>query len=130
LKLVVLQDERGFTLIEVLMAFVILAVSLAVMMDGFAVASRGNAGVYRYNTAVSLAQSKMEEIKNSSFIHVKDVTLADFTKESDYSEYAGFLYSVDVIDSGLIQKTVIVTVFYNDEGIPKEVSLTGEIVRR
>jgi len=130
LKLIVVQDEQGFTLIEVLVAFVILAVSLVAMMDSFAMANRGNADVYRYNTAVSLAQSKMEEIRNNSFIHVADVTLADFTEESDYSEYAGFLYSVAVIDSGLIQKTVVVTVFYNDEGVPKEVSLTGEIARR
>lgn len=130
MKAVVVQNERGFTLIEVLVALAILAVSLVAMMDSFTSASRGNADVYRYNAAFSLAQSKMEEIKNNPFIRVADIAPVDFTGESDYSEFAGFQYSVAVTDNDLINKTVIVTVFYKDEGVPKEVELTGEITRR
>ncbi|OPX87861.1 MAG: hypothetical protein A4E54_01444 [Pelotomaculum sp. PtaB.Bin117] len=112
------------------MALVILSVSLAAMMDGFVTACRGNADIYRYNTALSLAQSKMEEIKNSPFILVKDIALVDFAGESDYAGFAGFRYSVAVADNDLISKTVIVTVSYNDAGISEEVALTGEIARR
>ncbi|MDF9408612.1 prepilin-type N-terminal cleavage/methylation domain-containing protein [Pelotomaculum isophthalicicum JI] len=130
MRQIIIQNERGFTLIEVLVALAILAVSLVAMMDSFTTASRGNADVYRYNVALSLAQSKMEEIKNNPFISVADIGPVDFTEESDYSEFAGYQYTVAVTDNNLINKTVVVTVYYNDEGTPKEVALTGEITRR
>lgn len=130
MKLRVLGNERGMTLLEVLVAFLILAMALVTMMNAFALGSRHNAGTSSYNTALSLAQSKMEEIKNSSFNSVDDVALTDFSTESDYSSFSGFSYEVAVENSGLNTKTVTVTVHYSEGGVSKEVSVTTEVVKR
>lgn len=124
------NNERGLTLIEVLVAFVILTIALVTIMNSFALGSRQNADTFRYNTALTLAQSKMEEIKKEPFNSVVNVAAADFASESDYAQFPGFSYTVTVEDDGLNNKKVIVTVFYGDEGVPKSLTLTAGITKR
>lgn len=130
MKLVVTRDERGFTLVEVLVAFVFFAVVLTALLDSLAIANRSNADTGRYYTAMFLAQSKMEEIKNNDFTQVQNVTPACFHAESDGDGSAGFLYAVAVNNSSACQKTVVVTVYYYEAGVPREVAFTGEMARR
>ncbi|OPX88400.1 MAG: hypothetical protein A4E53_02038 [Pelotomaculum sp. PtaB.Bin104] len=130
----VLNNERGLTLIEVLVAFVILTITLVTVMDSFALGSRQNAGTSRYNTALTFAQSKVEEIKYEPFNNVVDTALTDFSTESDYSQYDGFSYTITVVPNpsspGDLNKTVTVTVFYSDGGVSKQFALTAEIAKR
>lgn len=130
MKLTILKNERGLTLIEVLVAFLILSMALVTMMNSFALGGRSNADTYRYNAAMTLAQSKIEEAKNSPFNSVVNVASTDFSSESDYSRFVGFSYTVTVVNSGLNNKTVTVTVFYSDEGVPKQLDITTEITKR
>jgi len=126
----VLSNQRGMTLLEVLVAFIILTMALVTMMNAFALGSRQNSGTNRYNTALSLAQSKMEEIKNCNFNSIEDVAATDFSSESDYSGFTGYSYGVTVDDSGLNLKTVTVEVTYSEGGVSKEVSVTTDVVKR
>jgi len=126
----ILKNEHGLTLIEVLVSFVILTMTLVTMMNSFALGGRQNADTSRYNTALALAQSKMEEIKNSTFKNVVNIASTNFSTESDYSQYVSFSYTVTVINSGLNNKTVTVTVSYSDEGVPKQLNITSEITKR
>jgi len=125
-----LNNERGMTLLEVLVALLILSLVLVTMLDRFAQAGRLNSGTYRYNEALSLAQSKIEEIKKKDFNSVASVALTSFSSESDYAQFQGLTYTVTVLDSGLNTKTVTVAVSYTDEGIAKQLDLTAEVARR
>ena len=55
-------QDRGFTLIEVLVAFVILAFTLAAAYGVFADASRAVASGERYGVALALAESRLAEV--------------------------------------------------------------------
>jgi len=130
LKFAVFKNERGLTLIEVLVAFVILTMTLVTMMDSFALGGRQNAGNYRYNAAMTLAQSKMEEIKNKPFNSVVSIALTYFSTETDYSQFPGFSYAVTVENDGLNHKKVTVAVYYSEEGVSKTFDLTSGITKR
>jgi general secretion pathway protein I len=54
--------DKGFTLIEVLVAFAILAFTLAAAYGVFADASRAVASGERYGVALALAESRLAEI--------------------------------------------------------------------
>ena len=54
--------DRGFTLIEVLVAFAILAFTLAAAYGVFADASRAVASGERYGVALALAESRLAEV--------------------------------------------------------------------
>jgi type II secretion system protein I len=124
------NNERGMTLLEVLVALLIFSMVLVTMLGSFAQAGRQNANAYRYNEALWLAQSKIEEIKEMNFDSVNNVEAKSFSSESDYNQFQGMTYTVNVVDSGFNTKTVTVTVSYEDEGIAKQLDLTAEVVKR
>ncbi len=55
------SQQQGFSLLEVLVAFVILALSLGVLMQIFSTSVRGVMVSEQYSQAVMLAQSKLTE---------------------------------------------------------------------
>jgi len=71
--------DRGFTLIEVLVAFAILAFTLAAAYGVFADASRAVASGERYGVALALAESRLAEV---------DAAPADEVWDSE-GEFAG-----------------------------------------
>jgi general secretion pathway protein I len=54
------RGERGFALIEILVAFVILALGLGAILTGVAVAMRSDARTQVSRTALRVAQSRLE----------------------------------------------------------------------
>lgn len=54
--------QRGFSLLEVMVAFAILAVSLGVLLQIFSRASLATAASAQYSRAVSLAESRLEAV--------------------------------------------------------------------
>jgi len=129
-KIETLNNEQGMTLLEVLVALVILSLVLVTILGRFSLSGRLSADTYRYNAALMLAQSKIEEIKNTSFNNITSVTKSSFSQESDYAQFHGMTYAVDVVENGPHLKTVTVTVSYDDAGISKQLQLVTEIARR
>lgn len=125
-----IYNEQGLTLLEVLLAFLILSLVVVSLLGRFAQAGRQNADTLQYNVALSLAQSKIEEIKKRNFDSIVSVPSTSFSSESDYTQYAGLSYTVTVVNNGFITKTVTVTVTYSDEGVAKQLELTTEVARR
>lgn len=137
-KLIFTSNEQGLILLEVLVALLLLSMVLVTMLNSFVLAGRQNSDTYRYNEALSLAQSKIEEIKKKNFHDVTSTAVTDFAAESDYAQFQGFRYKVAVAPnyisvngaSVLSSKTVAVTVYYDDEGAAKQLALTVEVARR
>jgi general secretion pathway protein I len=57
-----MRRERGFTLLEVLVATVIMGIAVAGVLNGLAAASRNAARLTQYDRATLLARQKMDEL--------------------------------------------------------------------
>jgi len=78
-----IKDERGITLIEVLIALAILGLVAAAFLSGLATASRAIIIADERTTAESLARSQMEYVKNQEY------QLADPGDEAGYLKIEG-----------------------------------------
>lgn len=120
-----LCNEKGLTLVEVLFAVIILAVALIPMLTMFTTGERFNAGARKMSTAVNLAQGKLEELKNTPFKDITDVTPAT----PFLSPNAAYRYVIDVDQTGDL-KTVTVAVYYREGETDRQVTLTMEKRKR
>jgi type IV pilus assembly protein PilV len=66
--------KRGFSLLEMLMAIVLLAVGLLAVMQAFSGGLFAGVNTENNMTALYLAQEKLEELKGSGFSAVTDET--------------------------------------------------------
>lgn len=112
-----IENNKGFTLIEVLVAMVILSVGLlgtAALITGII---NGNKVSNRITTATVLAQDKMEEIKGLDYS-----SIVSEPKSSLPPPYDQYERQVTVIDPSPAanMKTVTVTVYWESN---KSVSL-------
>ena len=62
------KNQRGMTLIEVMVAMIILAIALAWLAPTLIVSMRGNRVGADVTLASTLAQDKLEELRNESFL--------------------------------------------------------------
>ena len=102
--------EKGFTLVEVLIAVMVLAIAFLAMYQMQAMAVRGNETANQVTIATMLAQDKMEEIRNTNY---DDVTNLNFPTENYgmVPNFPQFRREVAVTENGRV-KTVRVTVLW------------------
>jgi MSHA pilin protein MshD len=122
------QHERGVTLVELVIAIVIIAIAVSAVMGVLSMTTRGSAEAMIRNQAVAIAASYLEEIR------LKDFAAGSGTGSraafDDVSDYNG-LVDVGAHDqfgnaiAGLDQYTVRVTVGAGTIG-----TLSGAHVRR
>ena len=62
-----IQDNRGFTLIEIIIAMFILVVALTGLAGVASTVINGNSFSKEITTATTLAQEKIEELKNTNY---------------------------------------------------------------
>jgi type IV pilus assembly protein PilV len=65
-----LIPANGFTLIEIMIALVVMSIGLTALAAVQISSIRGNAFSKRMTTAVSIADAKMEQIKSSSYTNI------------------------------------------------------------
>lgn len=65
-----LSDENGFSFIDLVLATVVLTIGVLAMMDLQVIAARSNASSKSMVLALSLAEAKMEAIKNKTFTSI------------------------------------------------------------
>ena len=111
------DNNKGFTLIEVLVAMVILLIGLlgtAALITGII---NGNKVSNRISTATTCAQDKMEEIRGLGYsgMPASDTTTTeDYTSLEDYSLYKRVAFT-DVVNPAAGMKTVTVTVCWDSD---------------
>ncbi|WP_227765945.1 type IV pilus modification PilV family protein [Zhaonella formicivorans] len=119
----VLKEERGFTLVELMIAVIIMSVALIPMfsMFDFAVKSQQQGEMELH--ALYLSQGKMEELladyyQNKAFL----------TPEAKSEQINGYTVSTYIgVPSGNLQE-IQVAVSYTFHGKQKKVSLTTKVV--
>jgi general secretion pathway protein I len=72
-----MRGERGFTLLEVLIAFVIASLAIGVLYGGTVTGLNATAVSGKYDEAVSLARSHLEPIGHGDAIAPQDTSGAD-----------------------------------------------------
>jgi len=108
------HNNKGFTLIEVLLAVVLLGIALIPIMQVMPGMYRINGNMIKENTLSFLAQDKLEEVKGEvinaiNFGDTKDESPQLFTDQTQY------WYEV-IDDEGTDIKEVIVQAWYGDDG--------------
>ena len=113
------KGKRGFTILEVLIATLIVGVGMFALMEAF---NRGYFGVGQvedYSLALSLSQEKMEELKDSSFTNITSALRAAVTG------FPGFEQQVTVTNANTTElKQAVVTTYWNVPNGENSVTLT------
>lgn len=107
-------SEKGFTLLEILIALTIFSVGVMAIAQMLLSSIRGNAAANRLTKATFLAEQKLEEVLATSF---DDITSANFPTD-DYNtitNYAEFKRVVSITtNSANIFKSITVTVYWKN----------------
>lgn len=108
---------RGFTLLEILIAIIILAVGVIAIISAFSSGIFASSDVENVDLALNIAQAKMEEIKNTAF-----ASLVDSGPTLD-PNFPNFNVSVNVAE-GQNPMQIDVTVSWNTKGGQADINLT------
>jgi len=110
------DDNGGFTLIEVLVAMIILTVGLLGTAALIAGIIRGNKVSNRISTATTCAQDKMEDIKRLGYsgTPTSDTTTTEsYNSITNYSLYKRVIFTDVNNPTGM--KTVTVTIYWDSD---------------
>ncbi|MCG2711617.1 MAG: type II secretion system GspH family protein [Candidatus Omnitrophica bacterium] len=110
--------KNGFTLIEILIALMILGIGLVSVLAYLPTALDASKKAADITIAALVAQKYIEEIKSAS---INDITFADTFDTAEVfindSDFTGFYYRIDVSDTGASgTKDVTVDVRWNFKG--------------
>jgi len=106
-----LQTKKGFTLIEVLVAMLVLAIGLLGLATLATTVINGNAFSNEMTTATTLAQEKLEDIQGQGYASVSS-TNENYGSITSYSAYKR-VASVATDSPATGMKTVTVTVSWD-----------------
>jgi type IV pilus assembly protein PilV len=103
--------QEGFTLVELMIALVVLSVGLTALAALQISAIKGNAFSKRMTTAVTIANAKLEQVKNTSYANIQSESSTQVTAAN-----MNFTRQVTVTNDSPAPntKTVNVTVTWKD----------------
>ncbi|MFH1010866.1 MAG: prepilin-type N-terminal cleavage/methylation domain-containing protein [bacterium] len=104
------RKDKGISLIEVLIATIILLLGLLIVASSFLAMARANRYSERQDKAVQLASRVMEDLRSRKFPQVQN-------EEGNYGEYADFpdyRHRVEVTPTGQVKRVTVRVFFEND----------------
>ena len=79
-----LHKNRGFTLIEIMIAIAIIAIGIFGVMSLIITVMKGNTLSKRVTTATTIAQDKMEDFKRMDYVDVLDAFGTNTNYDTEY----------------------------------------------
>jgi type IV pilus assembly protein PilV len=117
--------EDGFTLIEIMITLVILSIGLVALAGLQVSAIKGNTFSKRMTTAVSIANQKLEQLKDTAYANVLSESSTQITISQPNQPSMNFTRQVTVTNGPLANtKTVNVTVTWSDGSNSHSVPIT------
>lgn len=113
-----IKKQSGFTLIEVMIALVILATGLLALMTMQIVSIRANAFSSEMTYASMLAQSRFEQIRNTPYASIAAGTVNDTVPASDATKGTEYDVETRVVDNTPATDMKTVTLTINWVGSP------------
>jgi len=112
------SNNRGFTLVELLVAAVILATGLAATAGAFSASTRAQAAAIRIETASRLAQAKLAEIQaGQPTPGSSEGDFDELSQQDSVGDLADYHYYWEIADTdiqGLVRAQVSVWYLNND----------------
>ena len=118
------KNQRGFTLLEIVVALTIAAVALPVLLKAFSEGTKKQSLIENRTTALYLLRLRMSEIEMMGYLEAG-------SEEGEFGEGSRFGWISEVAESdieGLYE--VIVTVHWQEMGNEKSVELTTYMADR
>ena len=117
-----LHNNKGFTLVEIMIAISILAIALLGLASVTVVIIKSNTFSKTMTTATTLANDKMEQLKKTSYAGLASGT---DTLESIYTR----TWTVTQNSPATGMNTVVVTVQWNWQGVARNVTINSIIAQ-
>jgi type IV pilus assembly protein PilV len=107
-----MTSQQGFTLIEVMIALVILAAGLLALMTMQIVSIKSNAFSSEMTYASMLAQSRLEQIRNMPYASITPGVVTDTVPARDATKGMAYNVKTQVVDNtpATDMKTVTLTI--------------------
>ena len=129
-----MTNERGMTLVEILVAVVIITIGLTAIATGMQLATSGINQGQQETTAVFLSEHKLEDIKAFALSTnpaqgFANVTGANFPAEG-YSTIAGnngYRRTTTITNPNATMKVVVVNVFYVPVGVSQSTNTERQV---
>jgi prepilin-type N-terminal cleavage/methylation domain-containing protein len=110
--------QRGFSLLETLVALAILGAIAVTFLNGVNTAIKTTAVADEHTTAESLAQSQMEWVKRVEYVEeAAAYNPASLPGSSDYQDYSVTVTSEPLFDPDAGLQKITVTVKHNGEAV-------------
>lgn len=114
---IALKTEEGFTLIEALVAMLILSVILLGALQGLIVSYRTSSTNTLRNEAVSIAEETANAFRNTPYVNLVNGTTVNVVTRQIANASAPFTVTQVVADSvASVAKSIQITVSWNHQG--------------
>ena len=118
--------SRGFSLLEVMLALVLVSTGTVAIVELMRQAQAGETEGENVLTATLLAQRRLEELRNTAYGSLADEARASISSPSGYSR---FDRAVTVTTPYANLRQVVVTVYWKAPGTANETSLSLQTYR-
>ena len=95
-----MMNQKGFTLIEVILVIVIMAIAIPSLITGVSFMTQGQVNTLGTTTAADLAQEKLEQIiadKRNPAVGFSNITNARYPAETPVTGFSNYNRSVNII---------------------------------
>ena len=123
-------DKSGFTLIEITIALLLLAVGLVGILTLFPVGFDASLRAANITEATFLAQGLMEDLKREGYSGTRLVNALSATQSGDFTTdgYPNYEYGIDAVDVSSLRETTVIVYWPAGAADQRSVELKTYIV--
>jgi len=115
-----LKYEKGFSLVEVLITLLIVSITIIPLVNVFSLNEKVTAEIRAEDTALFLAQAKLEEFKGYTFDNLENIS-----DKTAFTGYPDYFFTVKIEPENDYLKKITVTIYYQQTEKEKQITLTG-----